>query len=282
MVPGAVGTQTGGSVIRPAAYCGVTGFKPTFGMIPRTGVLTQSNTLDTVGVFGRSVEDVALLADALQAHDAGDPASLSTSRPRLHATATEHFPLPPLLAFVKTSAWDAAEPVTHAAFGELVETLGAQVQEIGLSHVTETGLAAAKTIQDVEAAAHYGPLLDRAPELLSKALAERIEQGRGVRGVDYVAALAQRERCYASVEEVLLDYGYILTPSAPGPAPKDLTTTGNPVFCAFWTFIGVPAITLPILEADGMPMGVQLIGRRGDDGRLLRAARWLVQHLQDG
>src|SRR5262245_3736345 len=130
MVPAAVGTQTGGSVIRPAAYCGVYGFKPTFGVIPRTGVLTQSSTLDTLGVFGRSVEDVALLADALQAYDSGDPASLATSRPRLLAAATEAFPLPPLFAFVKTSAWGQAEPVTREAFGELIEALGSQVQEI--------------------------------------------------------------------------------------------------------------------------------------------------------
>ncbi|HEY7550956.1 MAG TPA: amidase [Hyphomicrobiaceae bacterium] len=281
MVPAAVGTQTGGSVIRPAAYCGVTGFKPTFGVIPRTGVLTQSATLDTIGVFGRSVEDAALLADALQAFDARDPASLSTSRPRLLATATEDFPLPPLLAFVKTSAWGQAERITHEAFGELVESLGAQVQEIDLDHTTEAGLAAARTIQDVELATNYGPLLDRAPELMSKGLAERVERGRRVRGVDYCAALALRERSYATVEEVCLSYGVILTPAAPGPAPKDLGSTGNPVFCAFWTYLGAPAVTLPLLEADGMPMGVQLVARRGDDGRLLRAARWLMRHLQE-
>ena len=105
MVPAAVGTQTGGSVIRPAAFCGVYGFKPTFGLIPRHGVLPQAPTLDTIGVFGRSVEDVALVADALQGYDERDPASLATSRPRLLPTATEEFPLAPLLAFVKTSAW---------------------------------------------------------------------------------------------------------------------------------------------------------------------------------
>jgi len=281
MVPAAVGTQTGGSVIRPAAFCGVYGFKPTFGLIPRHGVLPQAPTLDTIGVFGRSVEDVALVADALQGHDERDPASLATSRPRLLATATEEFPLAPLLAFVKTSAWGQAEAATREAFGELAEALGSQVQEVNLDHSTEAGLAAARTVQDVEMATHYGALLDRAPELISKGLAARIEQGRRICGVDYCAALASRERSYATVEEVLVDYGFILTPAAPGPAPKDLGTTGNPAFCAFWTWIGTPAVTLPLLEADGMPMGVQLIGRRGDDGRLLRAARWLVRHLQE-
>jgi Asp-tRNA(Asn)/Glu-tRNA(Gln) amidotransferase A subunit family amidase len=282
MVPAAVGTQTGGSVIRPAAFCGIYGFKPTFGVIPRSGVLMQSPTLDTLGVMGRSVEDVALLADALQAYDARDTASLSTSRPRFLATATADWPLPPAFTFVKTCAWGEAEPVTHAAFGELAEALGPQVNEINLDETTRAGLAAAKTIHDVELAAHYGALLDRAPELLSRGLAQRIEEGRKVRGVDYLAALAGRERAYATVEEVLVSYGPILTPAAPGPAPRDLGTTGNPVFCAFWTFLGVPAVTLPLLESgEGMPMGVQLIGARGDDGRLLRAARWLVRRLQE-
>jgi len=120
MVPLAVGTQTGGSVIRPAAFCGVYGFKPTFGMIPRTGVLPQALSLDTVGVFARSVEDAALIADAMQAYDGGDAASLATSRPRLLATATEDWPLPPSMVFVKTHAWANADAATREAFDELV------------------------------------------------------------------------------------------------------------------------------------------------------------------
>ena len=279
MVPIAVGTQTGGSVIRPAAFCGVYGFKPTFGVIPRTGVLTQSTTLDTIGVFGRCVEDVALAADALQAYDARDPASLSTSRPGLLATATQKWSLPPIFAFVKTHAWDEADAVTREAFGELIEELGGQVTEVSIDSTTERGLAAARTVQDVEMAVHYGPILDRAPDLVSKDLAARIEAGRRVNGVDYFAALDARDRFYANTGEIFTDYGTILTPAALGPAPKDLSTTGNPVFCGFWTYLGVPAVTLPLLDVDGMPLGVQLVGPRRDDGRLLRSARWLVKHL---
>ncbi len=155
------------------------------------------------------------------------------------------------------------------------------MQEISIENTTERGSAAARTVQSVELATNYGPLLDRAPELVSKMLTERIEEGRRIKGTDYLAALNARERYYETIEDILRDYGTLLTPAAPGPAPKGLGSTGNPVFCAFWTYIGVPAVTLPVLEAEGLPMGVQLIGARRDDGRLLRTARWLVKHLAD-
>lgn len=277
MVPLALGTQTGGSVIRPAAFCGVWGFKPTFGLIPRPGVLTQAHSLDTVGVMGRTIEDVALLADALQGYDERDSASFAVSRPNLLAVATEEWPLAPLFAFVKTHAWKDADAVTHEAFGALAERLGAQIKEIDLDLTTERGLAAARTVQGAELATHFGPLLDRAPDMISKGLTQRIEEGRRIRGVDYVAALNAREVYYAAIEAVLRDHNAILTPAALGPAPKGYATTGNPIFCGFWTYLGVPAVTVPLLEAD-LPMGVQLIGARRDDGRLLRTARWLVRH----
>jgi Asp-tRNA(Asn)/Glu-tRNA(Gln) amidotransferase A subunit family amidase len=281
MVPLAVGTQTGGSVIRPASFCGTYGFKPTFGLIPRSGVLTQSPSLDTVGVFGRSVDDLAILADAMQAYDADDFASLRTSRGNLLATVNDGWTLPPLVAFVKTHAWSDADPATREAFGELVEALGSQAQEIIIDATTERGVAAAGIVQGVELSHHYGHILDRAPELLSKGLAERIEAGRRVNAVDYVAALDARQTYYRTVQELFTDYGTILTPAALGPAPKDHNTTGNPVFCAFWTYLGVPAVTLPLLEVDGMPLGVQLVGPRGDDGRLLRSARLFERFVQE-
>jgi Asp-tRNA(Asn)/Glu-tRNA(Gln) amidotransferase A subunit family amidase len=279
MVPAALGTQTVGSVVRPAAFFGIYGLKPTYGLIPRTGVLTQAPSLDTVGVYGRSVEDLALLADTLQGYDDRDSASIAGSRPRLLDTATQEWPLEPLFAFAKTHAWQDADATTHEAFGELVEELGQQVREIGIDNTTEQGFAAARIVQKVEMALQFGPILDRSPDLLSDNLRAQLEEGRRIPGVEYLAALNAREAFYRTIEDILLDHGTILTPAALGAAPKGLGSTGNPVFCGFWTYLGVPAVTLPLLEVGGMPMGVQLIGARRDDGRLLRTARWLTNRL---
>jgi Asp-tRNA(Asn)/Glu-tRNA(Gln) amidotransferase A subunit family amidase len=280
MVPAALGTQTIGSVIRPSAFCGLYGYKPTFGMIPRPGVLNQSHTLDTVGVLGRSIEDVALVADVMQGYDDRDRHSISASRPRLVEIATQEWPLPPLFAFVRTHAWNDADPATREAFGELVDLLGGQVEEISIEHAFERGSMAGRLIQKVELATNFGPLLDKSPELISKILTDQIEEGRRTRAVDYMAALNAREALYAIVRELFLTRGTILTPAALGPAPKGLSTTGDPVFCGFWTYLGTPAVTLPLREAEGLPMGVQLVGPRRDDGRLLRSAKWLVRHVE--
>ncbi len=279
MVPAALGTQTGGSVIRPASFCGIYGFKPTFGAIPRGGVLTQAHSLDTVGVHARSVEDLALLGDVLFGRDAADPATRDTVRPNLLASATMAWKVDPMFAFVKTAAWADAAPVLREAFEELVGELGLSAQEEGLDLTIERGLANARIVQNVELAAHYGPLLDRNPELISSRLAGQIAEGREIKGTEYVRALEEREGIYASIAQILINYGNILTPAAPGPAPEGLASTGNPVFNAFWTYIGVPCVTLPLLEADGLPIGVQIVGARGDDGRLLRSARLLERRL---
>ena len=143
--------------------------------------------------MGRSVEDLALLADALQGHDERDPASLVSSRPRLLATATEDWPLAPLFVFVKTHAWKDADASTHEAFGELAEHLGGQITRDLARPDDRARHAAAMTVQRVELAFHFGPLLDRAPDMISKPLAGLIEEGRRTPGVDYVAGLNARE-----------------------------------------------------------------------------------------
>ena len=278
MVPLALGTQTAGSVIRPASFCGIYGFKPTLGLISRHGVLLQSHTLDTIGVYGRTVEDVALAADALGRHDPQDPVSLGGARPHLLEIARNEPPLPPLFAFVKTPAWEQTSPVLREAFEELVAELGARVEEVeipSLARATE----AQRIVQSAENAAYYGVFRECKPELLSDGMTERLKAGARIAAQDYIRAVNMREPTYQSIETLLSQYSALLTPASLGTAPKGLGSTGDPVMNGVWTFLGVPAVTLPLLEADGLPIGVQLIGARRDDGRLLRTARWLARHL---
>lgn len=280
MVPLAIGTQTGGSVIRPASFNGIHGFKPTLGLISRRGVMLQSHTLDTMGVYGGSVEDLALMAEALAAHDPNDPVSYPRATPRLTVQAAETPPVAPLFAVVRTAAWDEhATPVLKEAFEELVEALGDRAETIDMVS-SATAIDAQKVVQMAENAHYYGPLLKEGKGAITDALRERLEAGLKITARDYLDALAKREQVYRTVAELTTNYTAILTPSATGPAPKGYATTGNPIFNGLWTFLGVPAVTLPLLEADGLPIGVQLVGARRDDGRLLRTARWLEQHVQ--
>lgn len=278
MVPLAFGTQTAGSVIRPASFCGVYGMKPTLGLISRHGVILQSHTLDTVGVYARTVEDLALVADAVAVHDPQDPVSISSARPRLSEIAISEPPMPPLFAFVRTPAWDQMAPIAQEAIGELVSELGGRVEEIEIPSLAQA-VECQRIVQSAENAAYYGIFRERKPELLSDGLTERLKSGARIAAQDYIRAVNMRDKLYGSIEEVLTQYSAILAPSSLGPAPKGLGSTGDPVMNGLWTYLGVPCVNLPLLEADGLPIGVQLIGMRRDDGRILRTARWLARHL---
>jgi Asp-tRNA(Asn)/Glu-tRNA(Gln) amidotransferase A subunit family amidase len=283
MVPGAIGSQTNGSVIRPAAFCGVVGFKPSHGLIPRTGALILSRTLDHVGVFARSVEDAALLAENMAGFDQEDADTRPLARPPFSSLAASEPPLPPRYAFVRGPAWKFAEPVTREAFAQLVETLGEQVQEVEIGESFERTIELHKTVMEVEMAHNLRRDYEKGGDQLSPVLRELIERGRGKTAVDYTAAVAAIAPFNAGLDELFNEYDAILTPAAPGEAPRGLDATGNPIFCTLWTYLGTPAITLPLLQSEaGLPLGVQLIGRRGDDARLLRTARSLVKTIGSG
>jgi Asp-tRNA(Asn)/Glu-tRNA(Gln) amidotransferase A subunit family amidase len=280
MVPGAIGSQTGGSVIRPASYCGVVGFKPTHGLIPRTGGLLLSRTLDHVGVFARSVEDAALLAQTLMGFDENDPDTRMLAPLPLAAVAATEPPLPPRFAFVRSPAWSEAEEVTRAAFVELVEALGESVAEVELGTGFDKALDMHRLIMEVEMAHNLRRDYEKAGDRLSDPLRAQIERGRTRLAADYCAALALITPLNHALGSIFDEFDAILTPAAPGEAPNP-DTTGNPVFNAIWTYLGTPAITLPLMRSDdGLPIGVQLVGRRNDDARLLRTARTLVKTLQ--
>jgi Asp-tRNA(Asn)/Glu-tRNA(Gln) amidotransferase A subunit family amidase len=281
MVPLALGSQTAGSVIRPAAFCGAFGFKPTHGLIPRSGILALSRTLDHVGLFARSVEDVALLLEQLQGYDELDPDTRPRARISFTEIALEEPPLEPMFAFVKTPHWERTDPDTKEAYAELQETLGKQVEEVELFPSAAEAWDWHRTIMEAEMAANLEPLWVAGREKLSEKLRALLERGRETRALDYQRALRRIVPAVESLDELFQQrYDAILTPPALGTAPKGLGSTGDPVFCSIWTLLGMPAITAPLMQGEnGLPLGVQLVGRKGYDARLLRTARWLEKKV---
>ena len=281
MAPLAIGTQTGGSVIRPAAFCGCVGFKPSFGRIPRTGILAQSPSLDTVGVFANSVEDAAMLAEVLYGDDPGDPATRAGPPPRLLEAARAEPPVTPTLAVLRMPGFEAAAaPETRAAWEELVEVLGETGFEVSLPALFDEAAAIRERINLAEMSRCYDGYERRGGEALSPVLREALERGRAIAARDYIAALDWPDVLYAGLAEILSRCDAIVTPAAPGPAPEGLEGTGDSIFNGLWTLVGTPAVTLPLLETEaGLPMGVQLVGRRDEDARLMRTARWLARRL---
>ena len=283
MVPLAIGTQTAGSVIRPAAFCGVFGYKPSFGLIPRTGILPVSSDLDTVGAFARTLDGAALMAEVLQGHDPHDPDTRAQAAHRLLDDCRGPPPVRPMLALVREPAWHMAEDTTRAAFGELREALGDACDEIDLPDQFANGAAAQQTLMLTGFARNFRGYYDRGRDRLSQRMRDAIEEGQRITAADYLAARDWRDVLNAGLDRIFDRYDAILTPSAAGEAPEGLGATGDPAFCRLWSLCGTPAISLPLLAGPaGMPMGVQLVGRRGNDGRLLRTARWLIDHLDSG
>ena len=281
MVPLALGSQTSGSTIRPGAFCGVFAYKPTFGLVPRTGVLRLSRTLDHVGLFARSLEDLALLGETVIGDDPGDPDTQPRARPPLRATLAEAPPIEPLIAFVKTPHWERVSADAQEGYAELVAALGDRVEEVEFLPSAVDLWDRQRTIMQAEMAAGLEREWREGADRLSPQLRAQIERGREVRAVDYQLALRGVPAVAESFDEMFMErYDAILTPAAPGTAPRGLESTGDPVFCAPWTLLGMPALSLPLLRGEnGLPIGVQLVGRRGFDARLMRTARWLVERL---
>ncbi len=279
MVPLAIGTQTNGSMIRPASFCGVVGFKPTFGMIPRTGGLMLSWHLDHVGLFARTVADIALLGDCLYGPDGADMAVPVMTAQDLSETVVATPPTRPKLAFVKGPAWDRADADMAAQFDELTRTLGDVVDEVPLDESFDEVLDLHHTIMATEMN-HGLARYDEPDAPISWQLRQQLEAGKTMLAADYLAAVAGQARLRAGLDALFEQYDAILTPAATGEAPQDLTQTGDPAFCTLWTYTGLPAISLPLLKGEnGMPIGVQLVGRANGDGPLLGTAHWLMQHI---
>jgi Asp-tRNA(Asn)/Glu-tRNA(Gln) amidotransferase A subunit family amidase len=281
MVPLALGSQTNGSTIRPAAFCGVIGFKPTHGLISRHRVSPLSRTLDHVGLFARTVDDIALLAEQLVSYDEADPDTRPRAKIPFLSVAREEPPLEPMFAFMKTPMWERADDDTREGFAELMEHLGKSAEEVEILPAAIEAWELHQTIMSAEMALNLEREYNSGRDRLSERLRMQIEQGLAVRAVDYQRALARIGPIHESFVELFEQRcDAIITPAAPGPAPKGLEATGDPAFCTLWTLCGMPCVSLPLMQAkNGLPIGVQLVGPRGGDARLLRTARWLTARV---
>ncbi len=279
MVPVAIGSQTNGSVIRPASYCGVYGFKPSFGVIPRTGMLAQSPTLDQVGVFARSIEDLALVTQILSGDDGIDPGSSRRSPQQLLDICRHEPPLPPKFCFVKTPWWDKVDPMARKVYEDFVESHEAIVWA-ELPAVVEEAVRWHGFINEAELLFSLQRELRHHAEGLSDALKERLDRAQSVSITDYLLARDRMPHVASAFDEYFDYFDAILTPAALGAAPKGLGSTGDPIMQTVWTMAHLPSLNLPLFRLDnGLPLGVQAIGRGQDDARLLRSARWLVNSI---
>lgn len=277
-VPLAVGTQTNGSVIRPASFCGTYGFKPTRGVIPRSGILQTSQSLDQVGVFGRSLEDVALLVDALAIYDPEDSLSYARARPRMVEGVNSQPPVEPDIAWIDLPFADRLSGDAKDGLDEVTNALGERVERIEAPALFTNLVEAQRVIHEFEICKHLGETFDRDWDKLSATLQPVIERGRTITQDQYDHALGLMAEAGAFFDQFFLDFDAILAPSSAGEAPLVSSGhTGDPIFCTIWTLAGLPCLNLPILVGgNGLPIGVQMVGNREEDDRLLRTAKWML------
>ncbi len=282
MVPVALGSQTNGSIIRPAAFCGVFGFKPSFGLVPRSGVLRLSRALDHVGVFARSLEDIARVTELIAGFDEDDTDTMPPrTRPPLAKVLAQEPPLPPRLALVRTPFWAKLDDDAQAAFEELTQAIGAEGQTIELHDSSAQVIDWHRTIFEADLAAAFERECETGADKLSASLRGLIDRGRQVLALDYQKAVARIEIVNEGFDEIFENFDAIVTPATLGTAPRGIASTGDPLLATMWTYCGMPALAMPVARGEnGLPLGIQLVGRRNDDARLLRTAGWLWRQTQ--
>ena len=270
MVPLAFGTQTGGSNIRPAAYCGIVGYKPTFGTINRAGLKSLAESLDTIGAMARTVEDCALLMHVVSAR------ALPDFKAKL--------PHAPRIGFCRTSRWNDASPDTRINLESAASTLtlkGAHVEDLTLPEDFDRLYEEQELIMNFEAARSLADERFRYPDLLSDDLRARLEKFWAMPRDRYQEALDHTRECRLAFAGAFSEVEVLLTPSAPGEAPQGIESTGSSLFNRNWTLLGAPCVTLPFGRGSkGLPLGVQIVGRCDDDAHVLQVAEWVRRALE--
>lgn len=283
-VPGALGSQTRGSTIRPAVYCGVVGYKPSFGLISRHGVNPLSSTLDHVGVIARSVDDAALLASCMIGYDALDSGSVRTDASFRKLNRVKPLAQAPRLAAVRSPLWRLVEGPQRDLFGanqQVLRQAGAKIDEVALSPSFDDAIDVAKVIQLAEIAHNYSRLIAQHSNLVSKRFHEFVEEGSRFSAVRYLDALRSREELSRELAKLFEYYDAIITPPATGEPPNTLEFTGDANLCTIWTLCAVPAVSIPTgVGPNGMPMGLQVVGPYLKDCQTLQAAKWCASRLR--
>ena len=282
MAPASIGSQTGGSVIRPASYCGVVGYKPSYGLISRNGVLRTSYSLDQIGMFGRKVEDVAMLAKVLIKKDKYDAATIHYSTENILSETKKGPIFEPKFIFYKTDHWKIIDKKSRESFEYFIKSFKKNIEIFDTPSYVKDIHKYHQIIHETDLANNFSVYFKKFKKKLSKYMQDAISNGNKYTAKEYAEAIDFMKRSYESYEEVFEDYHGVLSPSSPGVAPKGLKSTGTAEFNKVWSYLGTPCISLPLLEGENnLPLGVQLIGNKYDDHRFLGVANWLEKECQE-
>jgi len=282
MAPLSIGSQTGGSVIRPASYCGVVGYKPSYGLISRNGVLRTSYALDHIGVFGKTVEDVALLAKVLIKKDSYDEATVYYSAEDMLEVCRKEPLFEPKFIFYKTDSWKKVDKKSRESFEFFIKAFKKNIEVFDTPSYFKDINKYHQIIHETDLSNNFQDYYKKSKNKLSKEMQSAISRGMKYSAKEYTEAIDFMKRSYESYNEVFEDYHGVLSPCSTGVADKGLKSTGSADFNRFWSFMGVPAIALPLLQGENnLPLGVQLIGDKYDDQRFLGIARWLEEKSKE-
>ena len=276
MIPLAIGSQTGGSVLRPASFTGILGLKPTFGTISRFGMSPISQRLDHPGIYANSTRDIDLVASVILSYDEKDLDMVNH-----YNYKQDYIVEAPRFAFVKGPAWDFGEDDMQEQIIKFIENLPFEVEELNLGDDFNEAANSHEIIMNGSIAKSLSQYYENEKEKLHPFTISRIEAGIPVSAKQYIEAIENAKKMQQTLNKFFHKFDAIITPAAPGQAPRDLMNTGNAIFNGYWTMMGTPAISLPLLQGrDNLPMGIQIISSWNEDYKLIKIAEYIMQNIK--